>query len=632
MAIIKCKMCGGTVDFNSGDKIGVCDSCGTKQTLPRLDDDRKASLYDRANHLRLQNEFDKASNIYEQILNENPEDCESYWSLVLCRYGIEYVEDPQSGNRVPTVNRTQFKSIFDDDDYKTAIKLADPEQKEIYENEASAIDEIQKGILQISQSEEPFDVFICYKESDSNGKRTRDSVYAQQIYDELTKEGFKVFFARITLESKLGSAYEPYIFAALNSSKVMIVLGSCKEYFNAVWVKNEWSRFLSLMKKDSSKKLIPAYKDMDPYDLPEEFSFLQSQDMSKLGFAQDLIRGIKKIIQKGDTNSHAKGAAKAGSPENSEWATLLKRAKMFLEDKDWKSANTYCEKILDKDPENAEAFYIKLLAEFYAESIQDLVFKDSQITDSKNYKWFRRNASEKRLQEFDNQVTEAQYQHAFTVIENAKNSNDYIVANGIFMRIPDYKESADLAEKCTVFAEGMAKYEEGISSNSKSAAIFEEAMEKFNSIPAFSNADELAKKCAEQIENINNQVYRGALATATKGNKESFELAIKTLELIKDWKDAAALISEYKGNIEKIDAELKRKEELRKAAEIKAAKKKKRAKRAKRFISFLIVIGILGLVGYYYEFELNGQTTNGLQLAYKYILILVDKIKMLIQS
>lgn len=35
---------------------------------------------------------------------------------------------------------------------------------------------------------------------------------------------------------------------------------------------------------------------MDPYDLPEEFSHLQAQDMSKLGFMQDLIRGINKIV------------------------------------------------------------------------------------------------------------------------------------------------------------------------------------------------------------------------------------------------------------------------------------------------------------------------------------------------
>ena len=162
MSVFKCKMCGGTIEFNDGDSVGVCDSCGTKQTLPRLDDDRRANLYDRANHFRRNNEYDKATGLYEQILNEDQTDAEAYWSLVVCRYGIEYVEDPASHKRVPTVNRAQFTSIFDDEDYKSALRYADGYQKEIYEEEAAAINEIEKGILSISQKEQPFDVFICY--------------------------------------------------------------------------------------------------------------------------------------------------------------------------------------------------------------------------------------------------------------------------------------------------------------------------------------------------------------------------------------------------------------------------------------------------------------------------------------
>lgn len=103
MYIFKCKMCGGTIEFEQGSTVGVCDSCGTKQTLPHLDSDRRANLYDRANHLRRNNEFDKAATIYEQILNEDTSDAEAYWSLVLCRYGIEYVEDPSTHKRIPTV-------------------------------------------------------------------------------------------------------------------------------------------------------------------------------------------------------------------------------------------------------------------------------------------------------------------------------------------------------------------------------------------------------------------------------------------------------------------------------------------------------------------------------------------------
>ena len=77
---------------------------------------------------------------------------------------------------------------------------------------------------------------------------------ANDLYHQLTNEGFKVFFSRITLEDKLGTAYEPYIFAALNSAKVMIVIGSKPEYFNAVWVKNEWSRYLALVKQSGGKR------------------------------------------------------------------------------------------------------------------------------------------------------------------------------------------------------------------------------------------------------------------------------------------------------------------------------------------------------------------------------------------
>lgn len=297
MAIFKCKMCGGSLDINANETVAICEYCGTKQTLPKLDDEKRVQLYDRANHFRRANEFDKAMGIYEMILSEDKEDAEAYWGIVLCRYGIEYVEDPTTYNRIPTVNRAQFVSVFDDSDYMSAIKYADGYQREVYQNEAAAIDKLQKGILEISSKEEPFDVFICYKETDKNGCRTHDSVLAQEIYTELTKEGYNVFFSRITLEDKLGTAYEPYIFAALNSAKVMLVVGTNREHFNAVWVKNEWSRYLSLIKNGKEKRsLIPVYKDISPYDLPEEMAYLQSQDANKIGFMQDLVRGIKKLI------------------------------------------------------------------------------------------------------------------------------------------------------------------------------------------------------------------------------------------------------------------------------------------------------------------------------------------------
>ena len=394
MSVFKCKMCGGVLKIQNNETVATCEYCGTQQTLPRLDDDRRTNLYDRANHFRRANEFDKAAGIYEQILNEDSADAEAYWSLVLCRYGIEYVEDPATHRRVPTVNRAQFTSIFDDADYQAALQYADAGQRTVYEEEARTINEIQKGILAISQKEEPFDVFICYKETDSNGRRTPDSVLANDLYHQLTQEGFKVFFSRITLEDKLGTAYEPYIFAALNSAKVMVVLGTKPEYFNAVWVKNEWSRYLALIRQGQKKMLIPAYKDMDPYDLPEEFSHLQAQDMSKLGFMQDLIRGVKKIVTSEEPKtSVAKETVVSGGGVGA--ASLLKRAFMFLEDGDWSSADEYCEKVLDADPECAEAYLGKLMAELKVKKPEALKDCAEPFNSNSNYQKAERFAGDR---------------------------------------------------------------------------------------------------------------------------------------------------------------------------------------------------------------------------------------------
>ena len=460
-------MCGGNLEVQEGMTVCECEYCGTQQTLPKLDDERKINLYDRANHFRRNNEYDKASNIYEQILNEDNSDAEAYWSLVLCKYGIEYVEDPSSHKRIPTVNRAQFTSIFDDDNYKSAIKYADSSQRVIYENEAKAINEIQKGILSISSKEDPFDVFICYKETDNNGRRTPDSVLANELYHQLTQEGFRVFFARITLEDKLGSAYEPYIFAALNSAKMMVVLGTKPEYFNAVWVKNEWSRFLALIKQGQKKILIPAYKDMDPYDLPEEFSHLQAQDMSKLGFMQDLIRGIKKIAG-ADTLKTTVVKETVISGGNTNTAPLLKRAFMFLEDEDWNSANEYCEKVLDIDPENPSAYLGKLLSELRVRKQESLKDCAEPFDHSKNYQKAVRFGDEKLktaltgyIENINTRNENARLGGIYTRAKNAMSAANteraYKEAARLFESIDEYQDSAVLAQQCYEKAEEKKK-------------------------------------------------------------------------------------------------------------------------------------------------------------------------------
>ena len=376
MAVFKCKMCGGDLPNITEGNVVECEYCGSRQTIPTADNEKKVTLFARANRLRFGCEFDKAAGVYESIVAEFPTEAEAYWGLVLCKYGIEYVDDPKTGKKIPTCHRSSFDSVMEDDNFDQACENADAVARKVYRDEAKQIEELRKRIIEVSGKEEPYDIFICYKETDENGSRTLDSVLAQDIYNALTEKGYRVFFARISLEDKLGQEYEPYIFAALNSAKVMLAVGTDYEYYNAVWVKNEWSRYLALIAAGQKKTLIPCYKNIDAYDMPKEFARLQAQDMGKVGAMQDLLRGIEKIIGGKQEESKPQSAGvdvaqivqqvmkqnvSVGGESNA--AALLKRGYMALSDGDWEKANEFFDRVLDGDAENAEAYMGKFLAE-----------------------------------------------------------------------------------------------------------------------------------------------------------------------------------------------------------------------------------------------------------------------------
>lgn len=518
MSVCKCKMCGGTLEIQGNQSIAVCDYCGTKQTIPKIDDDHRANLYDRANHFRRGNEFDKAAGMYEQILSQDSMDAEAYWGLVLCKYGIEYVEDPTTHKRIPTVNRAQYTSIYVDENYKSAIHYADSLQKELFEEEAKSIDAIQKGILEISSKEEPFDIFICYKESDEAGNRTKDSVYAQDIYYQLVEKGYKVFFSRLTLESKLGQQYEPYIFAALNSAKVMLVVGSKPEYFNAVWVKNEWSRFLKIVQNDRSRLIIPVYKDMDPYDMPEALSYYQSQDMSKIGFVQDLIHGIEKVVQPANQIKILKDNNSQTASDSNEQA-MIKRAFMLIEEEDWNKADSICEQVLNSNPENAQAYLAKLMIEYKIHSREDLKDCTQKFEDNTNYQKALR-FGDTELSSFLREsrenakikICEQKYAKGKEAMETANNSGPsttekaYREAENIFLQISGFKDSDSLAEQCRTKAEESKRYAIYISAKQLMTGNdinnYEKAINLFCRISGFKDADEQITTCRHKIQDI----------------------------------------------------------------------------------------------------------------------------------
>ena len=319
----------------------------------------------------------------------------------------------------------------------------------------------------------------------------------------------------------------------------MVVLGTKPEYFNAVWVKNEWSRYLALIKNGAKKMIIPAYRDMDPYDLPEEFSHLQAQDMSKLGFMQDLIRGIKKLVGT-DAPKAAVVKETVISGGNANTAPLLKRAFMFLEDGDWNSADEYCEKVLDQDPENAHAYLGKLLSELNVRKQEALKDQSEPFDNSNNYQKAIRFADEKLKSTLigyiehiktrnENARLDSIYSGAKEAMTAARTETAYKKAAHLFETISEYQDSASLADACYEKAEIARK--DAILSEGKTKMManlvtyYEFAINLFESISGWKDADEQIYACRKKIEEIKAKEEAARLELERKA-----EIALKKAE------------------------------------------------------------------------------------------------------
>lgn len=447
MPTFECKNCGMNLEVEPGTTVATCDYCHSTQTLPRLDDGKRAGLFRRGNELRRAYEFDRAAELFGKVLDEDAGDAEAYWSLALCRYGVVYVEDPRTHDMVPTVNRMQTKGITADADYRQALECAGAAQREVLKGQAAQIAEIQRGISEVAAKDEPYDVFICYKDSDASGGRTDDSLIAGEIYDTLRRDGLRVFYSRESLKGMLGSAFEPHIFAALHSARVMVAVGTSKEHLESPWVRNEWSRYLALCDEDRGLTFVPAFKGMSAGELPAEFGSIQGQDLEALGGMQDLIRYIEGRFEVPERSTSYRGAAARGSasvpPRGGSRGSrrrepvpvpaaslasvesLTQRMDIFIEDGDFEEAIDYANRVLDADPKNVDAYMGLALCDEEVNSREEFYALEEGALDNDNFaKAVRYSKEGSEVRHAHDELVELTRKKAYKIVLDSKVISD----------------------------------------------------------------------------------------------------------------------------------------------------------------------------------------------------------------
>ena len=80
---------------------------------------------------------------------------------------------------------------------------------------------------------------------------------------------------------------------------------------------------------------------------------------------------------------------------------VLRRALMFVRENKWGKADDYCEQVLDRDPENAQAYVIKLMIRAQVKNEEDLAAANASYADWNSYQNACRYADEELRQRLE---------------------------------------------------------------------------------------------------------------------------------------------------------------------------------------------------------------------------------------
>lgn len=353
---MNCRRCGMKFTFPVSQAVFPCPACGALHERPQAQQEIFEGL-DRANDLRADKDFSQALRGYEEVLRRCRTSHEALWGKVLCRYGVEYVEDHITHQRRPTLNFLQRTMILQEGDFLRACQHAPEEIAAQYREDAMYIADVQKELLQSADSWADYDVFLCYKGSAPGGKGVaKEYEHAFKLYMHLEKLGFSVFFAHESLKKVAGARYEAGIFRALHSAKVMLVVCSDPANLTTAWVHSEWSRFLKRFYEGESCRLIPLlYDSCDAYSLPQELSCLQGIDMSDPDAFETLRENLKEYAQPGA--GHAAEQHRDAVEDDA-----LARIQYLLEAERWAEAEKSAENLMGERPRCSKAYLYKLLA------------------------------------------------------------------------------------------------------------------------------------------------------------------------------------------------------------------------------------------------------------------------------
>lgn len=281
-----CPVCGGNELEEQGNNLSLCRYCGTSFHNPGQDDIEKLiALKQAEKYLRtIPPRFDTAQELFRDLIKEYPSWSAPYWGYIRSKYGIKYEYDEIDNKVVPICYDGEYRDFTNDSYFLKALENeSDLAVKDKYMDEAARIKDSFAKYQEASKNED-YDVFISFKARELlTSEETKDKKEMERLYCYLADKGLKVFFSPVTMEKHLFKPYyDVYIYNAISKAKVMILYGSNIKYFESTWIRNEWSRYLSLINEQKKKyeSFLIVTNGIDENDFPRAFGRRQSMNVN----------------------------------------------------------------------------------------------------------------------------------------------------------------------------------------------------------------------------------------------------------------------------------------------------------------------------------------------------------------
>lgn len=399
LEIARCKTCGVVLDDlirTAENGVVTCPACANVWTIARKD-----ATPDTRNFLQIGEhdldvgKYDDAFVAYQKAAELDPKEPEAYFGMALAEFKIRYLKDHTANRLQPICGEITDKRFKDGNSYLRALLNATDAQRSEYEKRAEEIDYILGEFYKLKQAGKRYDCFICVKVTDDETKLpTEDSKDADYIYRLLQEKGFTPFYSERELRNETGADYEARILYALYTSECMLVVCHNADYLQTPWVKNEYTRFLKLVndeEKESDSITIvfngkpieklpgragkiqginfvlreadeKVVKFVDAHT-PEGKRRREEEKQKRIEQEKIILRQIEEQKKQQRELEEKLQNIQGGSGFQATATSLLTRASQELSSEEYAKAEQFYDRVLEADPQNAEAWWGKFLVE-----------------------------------------------------------------------------------------------------------------------------------------------------------------------------------------------------------------------------------------------------------------------------